>query len=155
MAHLSDALHRPGAIIRYSDSGGDGPAVVFTHGAGMDHSVFAPQLQAVRATGRRAIVHDLRGHGASPLDDGIRFTAADALEDLAAQVARSRPLEVGAARLPRNEVPVGRRTAVVRLAKVADPPIALREGVADVSRVIRRCIVGDDQFEIPQRLIQK
>ena len=26
MAHLSDALHRPGALIRYSDSGGDGPA---------------------------------------------------------------------------------------------------------------------------------
>lgn len=84
MAHLSDALHRPGALIRYSDSGGDGPAVVFTHGAGMDHTVFAPQLQAVRATGRRAIAHDLRGHGASALDDGIRFTAADALEDLAA-----------------------------------------------------------------------
>ncbi len=84
MAHLSDALHRPGALIRYSDSGGDGPAVVFTHGAGMDHTVFAPQFEAVRATGRRVIAHDLRGHGASALDDGIRFTAVDALEDLAA-----------------------------------------------------------------------
>ncbi|UNK69925.1 alpha/beta hydrolase [Microbacterium sp. H1-D42] len=80
---LDRTLQRPGAGIRYRDSG-DGRAVVFLHGAGMDHTMFAAQAAAVQSAGRRVVLWDLRGHGESELGAGIRFTASDALDDLGA-----------------------------------------------------------------------
>lgn len=79
-------LYRPGARIEYTDSGGDGPAIVLTHGAGMDHSAFSEQADALRGAGFRAVLWDLRGHGGSALDQGARFTASDALGDLDALI---------------------------------------------------------------------
>lgn len=73
----------PGAQVRYIDSGGDGPAVVLTHGAGVDHAMFDPQADALAQAGYRPILWDMRGHGQSTLDQGVRFTAPDALADLA------------------------------------------------------------------------
>lgn len=70
--------------MRFTDSGGDGIPVVLTHGAGMDASTWDAQAAALAADGHRVVVWDLRGHGSSTLDPRRRFTAADALDDLAA-----------------------------------------------------------------------
>ncbi|WP_194419961.1 alpha/beta fold hydrolase [Microbacterium abyssi] len=86
MVHLSETLDRPGATLHYEDTGGGGDAVVFTHGAGVDHAMFDAQFDAVRDAGFRAVTWDMRGHGMSALDDGVRFRVEDALDDLAALI---------------------------------------------------------------------
>ncbi|MEU4365233.1 alpha/beta hydrolase [Promicromonospora sp. NPDC023987] len=88
MVNLPEALPRPGATIRFADSGGPGRPVVLSHGAGVDHTMFEPQLPVLRDAGYRVVVWDLRGHGTSALDPGTRFTADDALDDLAALLDR-------------------------------------------------------------------
>lgn len=84
MTPLPRTLQRPGAALRYADSGGDGPPVVLSHGAGMDHRSFDPQVPPLIRAGYRVITWDLRGHGDSLLAHPVRFTAADALTDLEA-----------------------------------------------------------------------
>lgn len=86
MVKLTEKLSRPGADVWFSDSGGPGRAVVFTHGAGMDHSTFETQADALEAAGYRTILWDQRGHGNSVLEPNVRFTAADTLADLATLV---------------------------------------------------------------------
>jgi 3-oxoadipate enol-lactonase len=56
-----------GISLHYTDSGGDGPAVVLSHGILMDHSMFDRQVAALRDE-CRVITWDERGHGgtASP-----------------------------------------------------------------------------------------
>lgn len=98
MISLDRTLHRPGASIRLGDSGGAADAVVFVHGAGMDHTMFRAQAEAVRAAGYRVVLWDLRGHGQSTLSTGIRFTADDAFADLAAlldALELDRPVLIG------------------------------------------------------------
>lgn len=98
MVKLPGRLLRPGAELRYADAGGDGAPVVLTHGAGMDHSMFEAQAEALEAAGYRVVLWDLRGHGESLLASGARFTAADALADLEALLDRlrlDRPVLVG------------------------------------------------------------
>lgn len=51
-----------GTEINYVDTGGDGPAVVLSHGILMDQSMFAPQVKAL-APEFRVITWDQRGHG--------------------------------------------------------------------------------------------
>ena len=95
---LPGTIMRPGAALRYADSGGDGPPVVLTHGAGMDHRAFAPQVPALLSSGYRVVRWDLRGHGDSLLARSVRFTAADALADLEAlldEVDLDSPVLVG------------------------------------------------------------
>lgn len=87
MVEVAARLARPGAEIAFADTGGDGPVVVLTHGAGVDHSMFDEQLTALVEHGFRVIVWDLRGHGLSTLASGVRFAADDALEDLEALLA--------------------------------------------------------------------
>lgn len=98
MVELTGTLDRGGAVLRYHDSGGSGRPVVFLHGAGMDHTAFTAQGEAVRDGGRRIVLVDQRGHGASVLADGARFRAADALADLGAlieELGLERPVLVG------------------------------------------------------------
>lgn len=98
MGELTRTLERPGAVIRFRDSGGSGRPVVFLHGAGMDHTSFAAQAAAARDAGYRAVLVDQRAHGLSPLAQGARFTAADALDDLVALIEDlelDRPVLVG------------------------------------------------------------
>jgi len=98
MVNLAQHLPQPGCDLRYADSGGDGHPVVFTHGAGVDHVMFDAQAQAAQEAGFRVIRWDLRGHGASVLDDGVRFRAPDAVDDLVSLVAHlelERPTLVG------------------------------------------------------------
>ena len=70
-----------GQRIFYTDSGGDGPAVVLSHGFLMDHAMFDPQVAAL-APEFRVIAWDERGFGATEFDEKP-FTywdsAADAL----------------------------------------------------------------------------
>jgi 3-oxoadipate enol-lactonase len=51
-----------GTEISYTDTGGDGLAVVLGHGILMDQSMFAPQVEAL-APQFRVITWDQRGHG--------------------------------------------------------------------------------------------
>lgn len=87
MVNLDRRLARPGAEIAFTDSGGDGSAVVLTHGAGVDHSMFDSQVPVLVEHGYRVIAWDLRGHGQSKLAPGERFTASDAFDDLDALLA--------------------------------------------------------------------
>lgn len=51
-----------GATVGLTDSGGDGPVVVFSHGLLMNHAMFAPQVEALRDA-YRVVTWDERGHG--------------------------------------------------------------------------------------------
>lgn len=66
----------------FGDAGGEGPAVVLTHGAGLDHTAWDAQRAALSAAGHRVILWDLRGHGLSTLPADVPFAATDALGDL-------------------------------------------------------------------------
>jgi 3-oxoadipate enol-lactonase len=54
-----------GIQVSYADSGGDGPAVVLSHGYLMDASMFDAQVAAL-APEYRVITWDARGHGSTP-----------------------------------------------------------------------------------------
>jgi pimeloyl-ACP methyl ester carboxylesterase len=51
-----------GATVGMTDSGGDGPVVVFSHGFLMNHTMFAPQVEALHDA-YRVITYDERAHG--------------------------------------------------------------------------------------------
>ncbi|MEM9563617.1 MAG: alpha/beta hydrolase [Actinomycetota bacterium] len=54
-----------GQSINYADSGGTGPAVLFSHGFLMDHTMFDQQVEAL-ADDYRCVAWDERGFGATP-----------------------------------------------------------------------------------------
>ncbi|WP_067975667.1 alpha/beta fold hydrolase [Nocardiopsis trehalosi] len=86
-----------GCGLAYRDSGGPGTPVVFTHGAGADQAMFAPQAARLAALGHRTVTWDLRGHGGSR-PAGAPFTADRALADLGAllrHLGAERPVLVG------------------------------------------------------------
>lgn len=66
----------------YEDTGGEGPAVVFSHGFLTDHELFAPQIEVLREQ-YRCVSWDQRYHGQTTADDHP-FTISDAVEDLRA-----------------------------------------------------------------------
>lgn len=73
-----------GQQVFYEDTGGSGPALVFSHGLLMDHEMFAPQLAAFRAQWR-CIAWDERGHGATATPGHCApFTYYDSANDLLA-----------------------------------------------------------------------
>lgn len=57
-------LDRSDARLYYEDTGGEGAAVVFSHGILMDHEMFEPQVRSL-AGEFRCISWDERGHGQS------------------------------------------------------------------------------------------
>jgi 3-oxoadipate enol-lactonase len=69
-----------GIEINYTDSGGEGPAVVFSHGFLMDHTMFDQQVAAL-APEYRVITWDERGHGGTRATGEFTYwdSAADAL----------------------------------------------------------------------------
>lgn len=67
-----------GQSINYSDSGGDGPAVVWSHGFLMDHTMFDAQVAALSGH-YRCIAWDERGFGATPATGP--FTYWDSADD--------------------------------------------------------------------------
>lgn len=71
-----------GRRVAYEDTGGDGPAVIFSHGLLMDKDMFAPQLEGLRGE-FRCIAWDARGHGES--DEATEpFTYWDSAGDMLA-----------------------------------------------------------------------
>jgi pimeloyl-ACP methyl ester carboxylesterase len=72
-----------GQRLYYEDTGGTGPAVIFSHGLFMDHEMFAPQVVALRRR-YRCITWDERGHGLSASDRLAPFSYYDSAADLAA-----------------------------------------------------------------------
>ncbi len=68
-----------GQRIRFEDSGGSGPSVVFSHGFLMDREMFAPQVQALSPE-FRVITWDARGFGETEFD-GQPFTYWDSAQD--------------------------------------------------------------------------
>jgi pimeloyl-ACP methyl ester carboxylesterase len=67
-----------GQRISYADSGGDGPAVIFSHGFLMDGSMFDAQVAALRGD-FRCVTWDERGHGGTLAPEP--FTYWDSAED--------------------------------------------------------------------------
>ncbi|MEM7339946.1 MAG: alpha/beta hydrolase [Actinomycetota bacterium] len=67
-----------GQTITYADSGGDGPAVLFSHGFLMDHTMFDAQVEAL-AGDYRCIAWDERGFGGTPATEP--FTYWDSADD--------------------------------------------------------------------------
>jgi 3-oxoadipate enol-lactonase len=69
-----------GTQVNYADSGGDGPAVVLSHGYLMDASMFDAQVAAL-APEYRVITWDQRGHGGTPAPGPFSYwdSARDAL----------------------------------------------------------------------------
>ncbi|HKK07576.1 MAG TPA: alpha/beta hydrolase [Gemmatimonadota bacterium] len=55
-----------GQPIRFDDTGGDGPAVLFAHGFLMDRTMFGPQVEAL-APDFRCVSFDERGFGGTPV----------------------------------------------------------------------------------------
>jgi pimeloyl-ACP methyl ester carboxylesterase len=76
-------VEHDGAALAYWLSGAHGaPVLVFTHGATMNHSMFAAQVEYFEAE-YRILTWDVRGHGLSgPIDDS--FTMEQAALDLIA-----------------------------------------------------------------------
>jgi 3-oxoadipate enol-lactonase len=68
-----------GQRIRFDDSGGDGPAVILSHGFLMDREMFAPQVRAL-AGEFRVITWDERGFGETEFD-GQPFDYWDSARD--------------------------------------------------------------------------
>jgi pimeloyl-ACP methyl ester carboxylesterase len=81
-------LPREGSNLHYWTAGPqDGPLVVLTHGATLDHHMFAAQVAPLAAAGYRVLTWDMRGHGLSkPM--GTRFTLEIVADDLLAIVDR-------------------------------------------------------------------
>jgi pimeloyl-ACP methyl ester carboxylesterase len=77
-------LERDATQIHYWVAGAeDAPLIVLTHGAGMDHRMFDPQIEPLVDAGYRVLTWDVRGHGLSkPLGD--EFTMELAAADLLA-----------------------------------------------------------------------
>lgn len=69
-----------GQRLYYEDSGGDGPAIVFSHGLYMDHSMFDAQVEVLRDRWR-CITWDERAHGATE-STPEPFTYWDSANDL-------------------------------------------------------------------------
>lgn len=84
MATVTGNLQRPGAELHYIDHGGNGRPVLLTHGAGMDHTAFTEQAEALQDAGYRPILWDLRGHGQSTMEPGTQLTVRDATDDIGA-----------------------------------------------------------------------
>jgi 3-oxoadipate enol-lactonase len=70
-----------GATVGVTDSGGDGPVVVFSHGFLMNHTMFAAQLAALRDA-YRVVTWDERGHGEAE-HDGV-WSFWDSADDVLA-----------------------------------------------------------------------
>jgi pimeloyl-ACP methyl ester carboxylesterase len=72
-----------GQRIYYEDTGGSGPAVIFSHGLFMDHEMFAPQVEALKSK-YRCVTWDERGHAGTAGDTLAPFSYYDSADDLAA-----------------------------------------------------------------------
>ena len=78
--------HVNGQRLYYEDTGGDGPAILFSHGLLMDGNMFAAQVQALRGDWR-CITWDERGHGRTATGECAPFSYYDSADDAVALLA--------------------------------------------------------------------
>lgn len=71
-------------VVLACDRRGDGPPVVFLHSLGADHTIWAPQIEILRAT-HTCVAVDLRGHGGSEVPPGP-YTLECLADDVAALI---------------------------------------------------------------------
>ncbi|MEU0373006.1 alpha/beta fold hydrolase [Streptomyces sp. NPDC006283] len=72
-----------GVAIHYTEQGPvDGPPVILVHGHPFNRTLWAPQAEALGATGYRVVTPDLRGYGESEVVPG-RTLLSDFADDLA------------------------------------------------------------------------
>jgi pimeloyl-ACP methyl ester carboxylesterase len=76
---LKTARLSTGPAIAYTDTGGDAPAILLAHGFMLDHTMFDPQVDALRDD-YRVIAWDHRGHG-DTRDDGGTYSYWDSARD--------------------------------------------------------------------------
>lgn len=83
--HTSVVVDRAGSRIHAWVTGpADGPLIVLTHGAAMDHRMFDPQVGPLVAAGYRVLTWDLRGHGDSQPLGRTPILVGDMVDDLRA-----------------------------------------------------------------------
>lgn len=70
-------------ITQYYHAQGEGPPLVFIHGALVDHESWLPQLEAFQRT-HRVLAHDLRGHGRTGPSDRPDYSVELFADDLRA-----------------------------------------------------------------------
>jgi pimeloyl-ACP methyl ester carboxylesterase len=70
-----------GQQIAYDDTGGEGPALIFSHGFLMDRTMFSAQVEGLSDT-YRCVTWDERGFGDTPVDGP--FTYWDSADDVVA-----------------------------------------------------------------------
>jgi pimeloyl-ACP methyl ester carboxylesterase len=75
--------HINGQRIFFTDTGGHGPTIVFSHGLLMDSEMFAPQVAAL-SDRYRSITWDERGHGKTAGETLAPFSYYDSADDLVA-----------------------------------------------------------------------
>jgi len=78
---MVSAFEASGQQLRYEDSGGDGPTVIFSHAFGTDGSLFEAQLAAF-SDRWRCVTWDQRAHGGSFTDHS--YSMWDSARDLLA-----------------------------------------------------------------------
>jgi 3-oxoadipate enol-lactonase len=76
-----------GIEMRYADSGGEGPGVVFSHWFLLDHTMFGRQVTALTPQ-YRVITWDQRGHGGTPGDRSVHLLGFGGRPARAARPAR-------------------------------------------------------------------
>jgi hypothetical protein len=69
----------------YYERRGEGPPIVFVHGAWVDHRLWTPQVEAL-GDDYEVIAYDVRGHGKTGGSEGRRYTIERFAADLKALV---------------------------------------------------------------------
>ncbi|WP_254534986.1 alpha/beta fold hydrolase [Halomarina litorea] len=76
---------RTGDVTTYYERRGDGPSVVFVHGAIVDHGQWEPQMEAL-SDEYTVVAYDVRGHGRTGGSDRESYSVDLFADDLAALV---------------------------------------------------------------------
>lgn len=164
-------LEVPGTTLYYEDSGGPGPAVVFSHGLLWSHRMFAAQV-AHLAPRRRCIGYDHRGQGQSAPATEASVSIETCAEDAAALIER---LGVGPCdfvglsmggfvgmRLAARRPELIRRLVLLETSADAEPPenvpryrrlalVARTLGLRPVATPVMRIMFGRTIREDPRR----
>lgn len=89
-------IKKDGVTLAYEEINSGSPPMLFVHGWGCDHTVFAPQVEFF-CRSHRLVSVDLRGHGESdaPHQDYTMAAFADDLAWLCRELALIKPIVVG------------------------------------------------------------
>ena len=80
-----------GQNIHYQDTGGDGPAILLSHGFGMGHEMWVHQIEPLTGAGWRVVTYDERGWGQTTHTEPFDYwgLAADVLGVPSVVIART------------------------------------------------------------------